>query len=246
MVVTAYPVAGKRKSFDLCLAFVRGCGGQIGATLRDGAAVFYGVDDSNVAIWRAVRKRGDDWYYLDNAYFDGARQQYFRVSRNRLQHTGIGVSDGARFSALGIEVKPWRRSGAHVVVCPQSASFMRTIAEQSSDWGAQTIARLRHSHREIRMRPWLRDKGVSAASLPDDLRGAHALVTWSSAAAVSAIVAGVPVIVDGNDCAARVMSGIDLEALPTPGRENWLGVLADNQFTTTEFEQGMAWEKLNR
>ena len=125
MAVTAYTVAFKKKSMDICLAFVRGCGGQIGTTLRDGPAVFYGVDASNEAIWREVKASGRDFFYVDNSMFDSARQSHFRVTKNRLQHTGIGTSDGKRFRALGIDIAPWRAGGAHIVVCPQSDAFMR-------------------------------------------------------------------------------------------------------------------------
>lgn len=248
MAVTAYPVAHKRKSWNICLAFVRGCGGQIGTTLREGAAVFYGVDDSNLEIWNEVRASGRDFYYLDNSVFDSARQRFFRVTKNALQHTGIGKSDGSRFRALGIEVQPWRQSGEHIVVCPQSVGFMRKIVRYPDDWCADAVKHLRAAtSRQIRVRPWSGDKGKIAASLQDDLRGAHALMTWSSAAAVTAVVAGVPVIVQARDAAASAMSagGFELEALATPARENWLDVLADQEFSLKELQEGKAWQKLN-
>jgi len=245
VTVTAYPVAGKKKSFEICLAFVRGCDGQIGTTLRDGAAVFYGVDESNIDVWRAVRARGSDFFYVDNSYFDSARQQRFRVTKNRLQHTGLGVSDGSRFRALGIELAPWRETGAHIVVCPQSNAFMRTAAGYEGDWTQKTLARLKtQTSREIRVREWSANKGALAATLQQDLAGAHALVTWSSAAAISAVVSGIPVIVEANDCAARFMGGTDIEALPTPERENWVGVLADNEWSLDEMSKGKAWSHL--
>lgn len=246
-MVTAYPVAGKKKSFDLCLAFIKGCGGQIaGGRLRDGPAVFYGVDQSNDSIWRDVLASGHDWYYIDNSYFDAARQQRFRVSRNRLQHSGWGKSNGERFRALGIPIQPWRTTGRHIVVCPQSDAFMKLLAGRSGHWGRQTVEELQRSTgREVRLRPWLRDKGCSSATLAQDLIGAHALVTWSSAAAVTAVLAGIPVIVRASDCAARPMSGTELEALPTPDRQTWAGVLADNEWTVKELTDGTAWRALN-
>ena len=245
--MTAYPVAGKQKSFDLCLAFIKGCGGQIaGAKLREGAAVFYGVDHSNELIWRNVLARGGDWYYIDNSYFDAARQQRFRITRNRLQHSGIGTSTGERFRALGIQIQPWRAAGRHIVVCPQSLSFMHNLAGRVGDWGRQTVADLRiTTDREIRLRPWSRDKGGASGSLAEDLVDAHALVTWSSAAAVTSVLAGVPVIVHAADCAARLMSGSDIEALPLPEREIWAGVLSDNEWTVEEMVNGTAWRALN-
>lgn len=249
-MVTGYPVAHKKKSFDICLAFVRGCGGSIGTNLREGPAVFYGVDDSNVEIWNAVRARGDDWFYIDNSYFDSARQQRFRVAKNRLQHTGAGESDGKRFAELGIEIAPWRESGEHIVVCPQSGPFMKTIAGYAGVWESTAVAFLKaRTHREVRVRSWSPNKSVLASTLGEDLRGAHALMTWSSAASVTAILAGVPAIVQSPDCAARVMAGdgSSIERLPMPhNRANWAGVLADQEWSLNEMQQGMAWQSLQK
>jgi hypothetical protein len=250
-MVTAYPVAGKAKSLEICKAFVAGSGGEVvtDGKLRDGPAFFYGVDKSNVHIWKAVRAdHARDFYYCDNSYFDASRQAYFRVTKNLLQHTGMGRSDGERFRALGVEVKPWRASGEHIVVCPQSDQFMTMVVGQAHDWYAtivQTLQRL-CPQRQLRVRNWSPDKGKLAASLPDDLVGAHALVTWSSAAAVTALIEGVPVITLGQ-CAAAPLAGslADVEKLPTPQRDEWAGVLADNQWTLREFADGTAWGALN-
>lgn len=245
-MVTAYPVAFKKKSMDICLAFVRGCGGQIGTNYRGGPSFFYGVDASNADVWRQVRANGDDYFYCDNSYFDTSRQTHFRVAKNRLQHSGIGTSDGKRFQALGIAIKPWRERGDHIVLCPQSESFMR-FAGHTGFWIDETVAQLRTlTDRELRLRAWSANKGALAATLGDDLRGAHALVTWSSAAAVTAVLAGVPAVTMGQ-CAAAPMAGHleDINALPMPERENWAGVLSDNEWTLAEMAKGTAWKALN-
>ncbi len=247
-MVTAYPVANKKKAFDICLAFVRGCGGQIGTTYRGGPSFFYGVDESNLEIWKQARASGEGFYFCDNSYFDTARQTYFRVTKNRLQHSGLGTSDGKRFAALDVPIEPWHVGGAHIVVCPQSDAFMRVIGYQGH-WLTDVVDYLAtHTDRKIRVRPWSANKGALAATLQDDLRGAHALITWTSAAAVTAVLSGIPVIVQGPDCAASVMSagGQELERLITPDRETWAGVLADNQFTLDEFRDGSAWHHLNK
>src|SRR5690606_38444916 len=166
-----------------------------------------------------------------------------------LQHSGGGQSDGKRFKALGVEIKPWRASGSHVVVCPQSDHFMRVIAGYPGKWRDEVVAALRQvTDREIRVREWSANKGALSATLEADLVGAHALVTWSSAAAVTAILAGVPVIAMGQ-CAASTMSAAaidDLENLPMrDDRERWASVLADNEWSLDEFRAGVAWRSLN-
>jgi hypothetical protein len=247
-MVTSYPVAGKPKSWNLCLAFARGCGGQISGGLKPGPAAFYGVNHSNEAIWRAVLADGRDRYMIDNSYFDALRQRSFRITKNRMQHDGTGESDGARWRAIGVNLKPWRTAGSHIVVCPQSDSFMALMGHPG-DWVTDVMRRLaQHTDREIRVRPWSRNKTKHAASLQADLAGAHAVVVWSSAAAVAAVLAGVPVVVEGDDCAAKPMSGTleGIENLPTPERENWCGVLADNEWTMDEITNGTAWSHLTR
>lgn len=247
MAVTAYPVAAKRKSHDLCLAFARSCGGQIAGGYREGTAFFYGVDASNLDLYRQARAAGD-FLYADNSSFDSARQAQFRIARNRLQHDGQGTSDGRRFDALGIPIKDWSAGGEHIVVCPQSDFFMREVVGFEGNWLDDLRARLSLlTDRPLRIRQWNRDKAALSATLKDDLAGAHALVTWSSAAAVTALLEGIPVIVMSPDCAACPMSGTieQIENLPRPdGRRNWAGVLADNEWSRQEIADGTAWRLL--
>jgi hypothetical protein len=215
-----------------------------------GPAFFYGVDESNIGIWRQVRsdpKR--EWYYCDNAYFDSTRQEYFRVTKNRIQHSGYGSSDISRFLSLGIDVHPWQNNvDGHVVVCPQSEPFMRNVIGFNGDWRNEVVTVLKQNMpgREIRVREWNRDKTALAATLGDDLGGAYALVTFSSAAAVTAVLTGVP-IVCGASCAAMPMSGhlFQMTNMPRRPRETWAGVLADNQWTLNEFRDGTTWRMLH-
>jgi hypothetical protein len=249
----ACPVPGKRKSAELCQAFIDGAGA---AGRASDAAVFYGVTDANRADWDAVRAAGRDWYYIDNSYFDVSRGSHFRVTRNRMQHNGRGHSNGNRFAALGVPIAPWQSAGRHLVLCPQSDEFMR-LAGFRGNWLEDTLALLHGVgkqgvvDRPIVSRGWQSDKKALAATLADDLRDAWALVTWSSAAAVTAVLAGVPVFVGSPDCAAWEMSGRGLfnspeRAFPSADeRLLWASVLADNQWTVDEMRSGFAWNMLN-
>ena len=70
--------------------------------------MFYGIDTANEQVWRDAKASGQDWYYADNAFFDATRGTYFRVGKNRLQHSGNGTSTGERFHRLKLQVMPWR------------------------------------------------------------------------------------------------------------------------------------------
>lgn len=249
MTVYCYPTDGKRKALDVCQAFADGCGGRVvtDGRLRDGPAMFFGVNQSNVHIWRQVKADQRTYYFADNSYFDGSRQTYFRVTKNRLQHTGMGATSGERFAALKIKIEEWRDPGRAIVVCPQSDDFMKLVVEYPRDWFGDIMAALNSHKRDVHVRPWNRDKAALSKTLAQDLEGARCLVTWSSAAANTALLAGVPVVVGGTDCAAYVMSGniYRLDELPRlDTRARWAGVLADNQWTLSEIRSGHAWEKL--
>jgi hypothetical protein len=124
---------------------------------------------------------------------------------------------------------------------------MKMVVEYPRDWFVDTVAVLQAHKRHLRVRPWNRDKAAASATLGQDLDGAKCLVTWSSAAANTAIISGVPVVVGSTDCAAYAMSGSiyrldDLQR--NEYRERWASVLADNQWTIDELRSGRAWRSL--
>ena len=79
------------------------------------------------------------------------------------------------------------------------------------------------------------------------LRGAHVLVTHSSACAVNAILMGVPAICLGR-CAATPVSGNSLETIENPFFPEaallrwWIACLMWFEWTMEEYESGKAWE----
>ncbi|NIR61826.1 MAG: hypothetical protein GWO02_21250, partial [Gammaproteobacteria bacterium] len=169
-------------------------------------------------------------------------------------HDGRGRAEPARFNRFGLEIKPWRRDGRHVLVTTQSELFYRYRLGLSRDaWVADTIARLRSaSERPIRVchKP-IASRGADAAAGPGfeaALAGAHALVTHSSSTAVKALLEGVPVFCTGA-CAASRMGLEDLARIESPhypeDRAPWLWTLAANQWTLAEMADGTCWRELH-
>lgn len=242
-----HPVVGKQKATDICNAFIAGAP-------RDATGhVFYGVNYSNLDAWRQVLASGEPYWFIDNSYFDKTRGLFFRVTKNRLQHTGLGESDGKRFDALGIAVAPWRGlNNGPVVVVEQSDSFLEIHAGQAprvgpgrpsnenASWARRATREHAQNGRKIRYRKWHPDKLKQATRLAVDLDDAGLVVTHSSAAAVSALIEGVPVVVSETSCCWA-----SLDTLPS-GRLRLFNVLADNQFTLTEMKNGAAWASLNK
>lgn len=251
-MIVGYPTPGKGKARMLLDAFCSGAGGQVSretVRLLPGPAGFYGVVPATKHLWDSARSEGRDVFYLDNAYTDPNREVYFRATKNRLQHCGLGVSDGKRFDSLKIPIKPWRTSGSHIVVCPQSDQFMRDLAEYPGSWLQDTLAALRKlTDRELRVRPWTGNKREWYLTLPADLVDCWCLVTYSSASAITAILSGIPAISTAEDCIARSMSGRleEVESPPMPeNRREWASVIADHQWTVEEMKSGLAWRMCN-
>jgi hypothetical protein len=234
-LLVCYPQPGKHKAFAICEAFAAGVDDykaivctSIPNRLLDGDAFFYGVREQHAHLWMQCKAEGRNYYYADNSYFDCARESRFRVTKNAIQHRGIGETDGLRFKSLGLQVKPMRWNGEHVLICEQSEEFMRVVAgdpdyfrrvtETVKAWGMKVLVRKKDTPRRF----------------TDDLAGAKLLVTWSSAAAVGALLEGVRVAVGPYCCATHAGSN----------RKKWASVLADNEWTLEEMASGMAWNAL--
>lgn len=226
-MLIACPVPGKAKSKMLCDAFIAG------APWRAQALVFYGVKAGNYRDWQAALVSGVDYYFIDNSYFDQTRGAQFRVAKNALQFTDGGMSDGRRWAALGIELQPWRADfDGYALLVEQSDDHMcYTLRGQGRRWSEHAC-----QPRGIAMRHWSPNKPFIQQTLADDLTGASLLVTHTSAAAVMAVIAGVPVQC-APECAAYGMNA--------DNRLHRLQVLADHQFTLDEMKDGTAWRKLN-
>lgn len=257
IAVTGYPQPGKAKSLEILSAFCVGAGGVVakpapGYPLKPGAAAFYGtvgIEGLYALARQRAQRAGGDYYYLDNAYFDRGRNRYYRVSRNALQRAQAWP-DFDRLDELRIEIRPWRSGGAHVVVVEQSDYFMRELGAGcgARQWREGVVRQLReHTDREIRVRAWTPHKLKAASTLAADLEGAWALVTHASAAAVEAVLAGVPAFVTGESVAAE-MGQSNLAAIEAPWRPDWrlewAAKLAGSQWTLDEMRAGAAWRAL--
>ncbi len=227
MTIHLHPVANKAKSLMICRAFAEGA--PRGAT----GHVFYGVTDANVKAWTQARMSSEDWYYIDNSYFDCVRGHQYRVSKNRVQVNPRGKpSDGKRFDRLGLKIEPPVPVGPNVLAIEQSASFMRCVA-QDPYWLERELRGLK----TFRLRAWSANKIEQATTLHGDLDGTEVLVTHSSAAAVEASLRGIA-------CCVSPMSA--LCGTYDDRRHQTFSVLADNQWTLEEIKDGRAWHWLQR
>lgn len=168
-------------------------------------------------------------------------------------HNGQGTwpSGGPeRFDALGVDLKPWRTDGGHVLVCP-NRSFGIPGRMMPSDWANDVCRRLRRiTKREIRLRPHP-GNAPPKKPLAADLADAWACVIWSSSAGVHALVEGIPVICEAPywicKLAARLHGFGDIEAEENTKeirRMTALQRMAWGQWHLSEIESGEAFIRL--
>jgi hypothetical protein len=203
-----------------------------------------------IGRWQADGRR---WVYWDRGYCRrvfatdlpvGQAGGYYRWHTGAFQMRAIRDVPGDRWARMDTPAWPWARDGRHIVVAEPSLTFQRFHGIEG--WTRRTVARLR----SLTDRPLVvRDKEMQrfGRRLHEDLRGAHALVTHGSNAAVEAVVMGCPVFVDPSSAAALI--GLtDLEKIEQPvypDRQPWLHSLAYCQFSEDELVDGTLWRLMD-
>lgn len=246
MTPVTYYAPDELTSPRFAFAFAKGCRGTVTDELDlfPGPVALFG-SPSRWPVLRAAHAAGRDWFYADHAYF--GRNRYYRITRNAYQHDGIGGGNPQRFRAHGRTIQPWRKTGQHVLVCPNSAVYCGLHGFDVEGWLKTVIATLRaHTDREIRVR-W-KTQTRAGEPIGPDLVNAWATVVFSSAAALDALIAGVPVFTLAPFAATSRMGLSDLSLIESPefpaDREEFLHTLASNQWTLPEIFTGGAWRML--
>lgn len=156
-----------------------------------------------------------------------------------------------RWEALGIELAPWRSGGEYVLVCPNRSFGVPGRTLMAIDWAQKAAAELRkQTALPIKIRPHPgNDK--PKRSLEDDLKGARAVVIWSSSAGVHALISGIPVICHAPYWICKQSSFGSFAQLKTLGegylddeRLESLGRLSYAQWTVDEIATGEPFRAL--
>lgn len=228
---------------------------------RDGARLVEGDpphDGNPFAIygqcWGAERlipqalRRSRPFYQIDNGYWRpgrGSPSGYYRICYRSLTPVYLQDGDSSRAASTGVTMAPWRRVGRHILLAIPGGTFGVSIGLDMEAWVQTIRTQIRkHSQRPI----VVRERG-SAVALAAQLSDCWALVTHSSAVAVEAVIAGVPVFVAPTSAAAPV-GNLDLSRLENPAmpghREVWWASLMDQQFTPAEMASGLAFDRMIR
>ncbi len=208
--------------------------------------VVYGILRGTGKILKDCEAQRSDYIYCDHTYFDAKRSQlsagkldgHFRLVPNDRYFRSAGDVPSDRWRALNIDLKPWRRTGKHIVLVPVSKFVAEYRGIDPRQWLRETVNQIhRHTDRKIIVKPKDSDQPFDYV-----LQDAWAVVTLESNAAVQALIAGVPAFT-GVSAAAAPLGCQDLSRIedpPMPDREAHLHALAYQQFSRDEIRNGTA------
>ena len=211
-------------------------------------------------------------------YLDTANPlHYLRYSFNGIfPNTGIYCDktiDPSRWNKisknLGIQLKPYRTSGNHILLCLQRNGGWSMGNVDVLDWLDSTVKTLRkYTDRVIRVRPHPGDKfqrdylikskiwsslpnvSISAvkASLIDDLQNCWAAVNYNSSPVVGAAIEGYPIFVTDparSQCQEIANTNLSqIESPNMPDRQAWVNRLAMFHWNFDELRSGECWRHM--
>lgn len=221
--------------------------------------VIYGLLRGLQDAKKVAQRKRLNWVYIDNGYLTpGHFHGNYSVTINAYQHTGAGLYERGRrrFENLNLKWKyltMWQKTGEYILILPPTEIFAFLMGFEAQNWIEDTEEKLRlATDRPVRVRrkPGSRvGKHVvpKGTSLEEDLKGAYAVVTYNSKAAIQALIQGVPVFVSSPNCCSAL--GLkDLKLIETPyypdNRMSWLYALAANQFSIAEMKSGYCYRVL--
>lgn len=226
-----------------------------------------GVKSRN--LYQENQKAGRYVVMLDKGYTrhrgpQGRTWEYWRIAVNDhhpTRHLELMHCPADRWSRLGLDVRPWRRKGGHIVLAGSSAKYHEFYGlANPTTYAKRVVKRLRrHTDRPIvyRPKPSWRDAvpiegteySTSSQAISEVLDSAYALVTHGSNACFEAMVLGVPSLILGNGVAKPISSISEkvinkIRLAPDAERMRLLHNLAYCQWTLPEFASGEAWETI--
>lgn len=203
--------------------------------------VVWGQWMSALEIVPYARRRGEHCLNIDNGWVLSARggaEGFYRFTFDGPSPRLLPGLNLARAHAMGVQMKPWRRRGRHVLICMPGPNFGRPWGATADEWSKSIISRVAESTD----RPIIFRTKTSPRSIEQDLKDAWCVVTYGSNAAVDAVLAGVPVFcAEANAAAPMGRTDLALEDPVYPDREAWLASLVHQQFTLDEISAGLMW-----
>lgn len=216
-------------------------------------------------LYEACKAAGQHVLMHDKGYVrhrHGGAWEYWRVSLDAHHPTQTTLMRAKmpsdRFERLGLELKPWRRRGMHVLFIGSSEKYHDFYdLPHPTRYAKSVIAQIAAvTDRPIIYRPkpsWRAAVPVKGSFYSDSkqplqevLTNAYCIVTHGSNACFEATLAGVPSIILGDAIAAPIAAtSLDqINVLPMGKRLQWLYNLSYHQWTEAEMASGEAWQTI--
>ena len=176
------------------------------------------------------------------------------------------IGNKERWDSWGIEIKPWRTTGDHILICGNKGDSYKGkltyLINHDHNWPDHIIGEIRkRTDRPIWYRPHpkggqeciptrnLPDRLIDpmAESLDESLSGAWCCVVHASSSASEAIVAGIPVIYTAQGIMLADCAGDSLDMIgkpPMPEREKHLYNCTGAQWSLDEIATGYPFQRL--
>tara|TARA_B100000214_G_scaffold240512_1_gene176049 strand:- start:392 stop:1222 length:831 start_codon:yes stop_codon:yes gene_type:complete len=226
--------------------------------------------DSPVAVWGCLRgteavideagQKEQDWYFFDHAYVMNEskhgvnpklKDRVYRVTKNAQlinEIDDLSFDDYKRIEKYEkyVQLEPYKKNGKYILVFEPSDFAKRWW--EVPNWTEDTIQLLKaNTDLEIRIR-----KKNSLVSFESEVKGARAVVSLQSAAAIQAEIWGIPGYCAEMSAAYPISHSLEMiekgiESLMYVGdehRQRWLNSILANQYTMTEIADGTCWNRL--
>jgi len=198
------------------------------------------------------------------------RGSTWKVGLNGINRDGDYIPSGNnndRARRLGLELKPWRKTGNGILICGQhDKSLQWQNMPKMSQWVMDTIEAVQqYTDRPIYFRPHPRCKldhiehqyrGVYRQE-PRYIHGTYddfdmkfdnmwATISWSSNPGIHSIIEGIPAFTGSSSLAWPVANQVfaNIEDPLIPDRQQWLNDYAHTEWTVEEISQGLPLKHL--
>lgn len=236
-------------------------------------AVIFGVYKSKIRqswsrgkIFRQQREKNLDVIVLETGYVNRGDEEthHYAAGFNGLNGRADFRAKNMgpeRWESLGVQLKPYNR-GEKVILCGQvpwdaSLEFGIEKPPKHEDWLSETAQKLKAiTTRPIVFRPHplaklppLKGCEFSTRPLAEDLKDAHAVVTFNSNSGVEALIDGKAVFAFDEGSMVWELANKSLLDIDNPkyeDRKQWARDLACKQWSLADFKNGVAWKHLAR
>jgi hypothetical protein len=223
----------------------------------NGHKVLWGLHRTGMNIMKR-----ESYTYIDTPYYGRIRNDvipgsYWRWAYNSMHDVRQLKVPSDRFESWNVKLEPWKKDGDFVLICPSSENVTKYFySMRQRDWIEKTkqeIKKYTNKPVRVRLKPRksARVQGPDAetVSMKSELEGCYALVTCISICAIDALLEGVPVFSDSNQCPSAWCTNksiSNINNIEYNDREQLFFNLAYKQYSIEEYQNGVAYETISK